>query len=48
VGWRCGACRGWVTDHGPYGRRPDDCETGHIADCPRHLADLAAYQADDD
>jgi hypothetical protein len=48
VGWRCHACRAVVIDHGPYNGHPDDCETGHAPDCPRHLADLAAYHADDD
>jgi hypothetical protein len=48
VTWRCHACQAVVIDHGPYNGHPDDCETGHTPHCPRHLADLAAYHADDD
>jgi len=45
VGWDCRACGRWVTDRGPYNPPPDDNESGHAADCPRHRAAVAAYEA---
>ncbi len=41
--WVCTACRARVRDTGPYACHPDDRETGHTPDCPRHRAALAAH-----
>jgi hypothetical protein len=40
--WRCPACAELISDHGPYESHPDDNEAGHAADCPRHVAAIAA------
>jgi hypothetical protein len=45
VWWRCGTCEQRITDHGPFnGQHPDEEETGHAPDCPRHTAELAAWR----
>jgi hypothetical protein len=48
--YRCGTCGEFITDRGPYESYPDDNESGHAADCSRHAAAIAAWQAgrDDD
>lgn len=44
-GWTCPACGGFVTDYGPAGGHPDDCEQGHAEHCQRQAAAIAAYEA---
>lgn len=44
VAWTCGSCGKAITDHGPYGGHPVDCEHGHADDCVRHRRDIAVYQ----
>jgi hypothetical protein len=41
--WRCTTCDKLVIDSGPYDGHPDDCETGHDADCARHRAEIRAH-----
>ncbi|GAA2870921.1 hypothetical protein GCM10010472_30320 [Pseudonocardia halophobica] len=42
--WRCGACGELVRDQGPFESHPADVESGHAADCTRHLADVQAWR----
>lgn len=42
--WRCPACHGLVSDHGPYGGPYDD-EPGHQDGCQRLAATIAAWDA---
>ena len=43
--WRCGSCGAQVIDRGPFESHPDDNESGHAEDCPRHRAAIAAWRA---
>jgi hypothetical protein len=42
--WICPACQQKITDHGPWDELPEQ-EDGHTPDCPRRIAELAAWQA---
>jgi hypothetical protein len=42
--WRCGSCGELVSDRGPFESHPVDNESGHTADCARHLADVRAWR----
>lgn len=42
--WRCGGCGEQVRDQGPFESHPADVESGHAADCTRHLADVQAWR----
>lgn len=42
--WRCDTCQQYVTDSGPGGGHPVDCERGHAEDCARHLTEIATYE----
>ncbi len=44
--WTCGSCGQRVTDRSPFDADPGECEQGHAADCPRHRAELAAFERD--
>ena len=44
-GWKCPSCLGTITDYGPCGGHPDDCEHGHAGNCQRRAAAVTAYQA---
>ncbi|MBW0101643.1 hypothetical protein [Pseudonocardia sp. KRD291] len=44
--WRCGSCDQQVADRGPFESHPNDNESGHTEDCPRHRAAVAAWRAD--
>lgn len=44
--WRCGSCREYVRDLGPYGGHPEDTERGHAATCERFTAAVAAYESE--
>lgn len=46
VSWRCPACGGLVTDHGPDAGSPEDSEAGHSASCPRLGAAIDARRRD--
>lgn len=46
VWFRCRACTAMVRDHGPYENHPEDRETGHTPDCPRHTAAITTYERD--
>ncbi|MCE3551345.1 hypothetical protein LWC33_07750 [Pseudonocardia sp. RS11V-5] len=42
--WRCGSCGELVSDRGPFESHPVDNESGHAADCARHVADVRAWR----
>lgn len=44
VMWRCRSCESLITDHGPYDPHPEDMESGHVENCARHAADIAAWK----
>ncbi|MCU1685787.1 MAG: hypothetical protein JWQ81_6526 [Amycolatopsis sp.] len=46
--WTCRDCTARVRDHGPDDPHPDDRESGHTADCPRHRAEVNAYLSGDE
>ena len=47
VVWRCPACGGLVTDHGPDAGPPADREPGHARGCTRLADDVDAWRRDD-
>jgi hypothetical protein len=45
VAWACASCGESITDRGPYEGHPVDNQSGHAANCARHLREVAEYEA---
>lgn len=42
--WTCSSCGASVRDYGPESGGPDNRESGHASTCPRHSADVRAWE----
>lgn len=47
MSWRCTTCGARVMDYGPWNPHPADVEHDHADDCGRHIAEVRAYEQQD-